>query len=114
MNVTIKTAIRAQNLVEVDDCGTGAPENFQEKPLLKAGYFFYWHTSEIGSFRSLTNLTLPNKKNPSAGDREYHEKHTKLRNRLNSARNWYLLQQKFSPGILALVPCGEFQIRADK
>ena len=27
--------------------------------------------------------------------------------RLSCARNWYLLQQKFSPGILALVPCGD-------
>lgn len=32
----------------------------------------------------------------------------------NRARNWYLLQQKFSLGILALVPRGEFQIGIDK
>jgi hypothetical protein len=41
-------------------------------------------------------------------DAEYWEKHEKLKkNRLSGARNRYLLQQKFSPGILALVPCGD-------
>lgn len=59
-------------------------------------------------------LKQPDKQNPSADDREYREKHLKLKNRLNCARNWYLLQQKFSLGILALVPCGEFQIGIDK
>ncbi|EEQ89763.2 uncharacterized protein BDCG_04883 [Blastomyces dermatitidis ER-3] len=38
---------------------------------------------------------------------EYKEKHTKLKNRLKWARNWYLLRQKFSSGLLALVPCGD-------
>ena len=53
-----KAAIRAsKSCFNFDDCRTGAPENFQENPLLKTGYFFYRHTSEIGSFRSLTNLT---------------------------------------------------------
>jgi hypothetical protein len=60
------------------------------------------------------HLKQPDKQNPSAGDREYREKYWKLRNRLKSARNWYLLQQKFPLGILALVPCGEFQIGTDK
>src|SRR5436190_20862362 len=54
----LQAAIRAQNLVKFDYYKAGAPGNFQEKPLLKTGYFFYRHTSEIGSFRSLTNLTL--------------------------------------------------------
>lgn len=49
-----------------------------------------------------------------AKDREYRENYWKLKNRLKSARNWYLLQQKFSPGIMALVPCGEFKIGTDK
>jgi hypothetical protein len=60
------------------------------------------------------HLKLPDKQHPSANDGEYREKYWKLKNRLKSARNWYLLQQKFSLGILALVPCGEFQIGADK
>jgi hypothetical protein len=60
------------------------------------------------------NLKQPDKQNPSVHDREYREKHLKLKNRLNCARNWYLLQQKFPLGILALVPCGEFQIGTDK
>ena len=42
---------------------------------------------------------------------EYQVKLRKLQNRLSCARKWYTLQQKFSPGILALVPCGgDFQI----
>jgi hypothetical protein len=60
------------------------------------------------------NLKKPDKKNPSVHDKEYDDKHLKLKNRLNCARNWHLLQQKFPPGILALVPCGEFQIGTDK
>lgn len=60
------------------------------------------------------NLKRPDKQNPSVHDKEYDDKHSKLKNRLNCARNWHLLQQKFSPGILALVPCGEFQIGTDK
>src|SRR5436190_20934633 len=52
-----KQRLELKYLVEFDDCRTGAPENFQENPLLKAGYFFYRHTSEIGSFEALTNLT---------------------------------------------------------
>jgi len=60
------------------------------------------------------NLKPPNKHSPSTDDREYREKHLKLKNRLNCARNWHLLQQKFSLGILPLVPCGEFQVGTDK
>jgi hypothetical protein len=60
------------------------------------------------------NLKLPDKQIPSADDREYREKHFKLKNQLNCAHNWYLLQQKFALGIPALVPCREFQIGTDK
>ena len=49
-----QAAIRAQkNLVQFDDLRTGPPENLQENPILNAGYFFYRHTSEIGSFGAL-------------------------------------------------------------
>jgi hypothetical protein len=60
------------------------------------------------------NFRQPDKQNPSAHDKVNREKHLKLKNRFNCARNWYLLQQKFSFGILALVPCGEFEIGTDK
>ena len=50
---------------------------------------------------------------PKSTDLEYQQKHRKLKNRLNSARNWYLLQQRFSPGILALVPCGDYNLSTD-
>jgi hypothetical protein len=63
---------------------------------------------------SYPNLKRPDKNHLSVDDREYREKYWELKNRLKSARNWYLLQQKFPFGILALVPCGEFQIAADK
>lgn len=54
------------------------------------------------------HLKQPKKGQPAAGDAEYHEKHKKLKNRLSYARNYYLLQQKFSSGILTLIPCGDF------
>jgi hypothetical protein len=60
------------------------------------------------------NLKKPDKKTPSVHNKEYDDKHLKLKNRLNCARNWHLLQQKFPPGILALVPCEKFQIETDK
>ena len=41
INVVINVAIGAQNLVEFDDLRTEVPENFQENPLLKAGYSYY-------------------------------------------------------------------------
>jgi hypothetical protein len=37
---------------------------------------------------------------------EYQRRLKSLKNRISSGRNWYLMQQKFSPGILALVPTG--------
>jgi hypothetical protein len=37
---------------------------------------------------------------------EYQRKLKSLKNRISSGRNWYLIQQKFSPGILALVHTG--------
>ncbi|OJD22264.1 hypothetical protein ACJ73_06394 [Blastomyces percursus] len=75
--------------------------------------------ADSSAFRDLLttfypHLEVPDRRNPSADDSEYLEKHTKLKNRLNAARNWYQLQQKFSPGILALVPCGELRIGTDK
>jgi hypothetical protein len=71
------------------------------------------------ALRKLLTMFYPHLKEPSEGDPaadkgEYGEKYRKLKNRLSSARNWHALQQRFSPGILALVPCGEFQIGADK
>lgn len=38
---------------------------------------------------------------------KYQRKLKSLKNRISSGRNWYLLQQKFSPGILALVHTGK-------
>ena len=44
-------------------------------------------------------------------ENEYARKRRKLRSRLACARNWYNFQEKFSAGILALIPCGgEFGI----
>jgi len=59
-------------------------------------------------------LQRPEKSRPAPTDAEYWEKHKKLKNRLSCARNWYLLQQKFSPGILALVPCGDGLVPTDR
>jgi hypothetical protein len=75
--------------------------------------------ADTNAFADLLATFYPNLKQSGrpghlAEDREYRESYWKLKNRLKSARNWYLLQQKFSIGILALVPCGEFQIGADK
>ncbi|QSS63445.1 hypothetical protein I7I51_00503 [Histoplasma capsulatum] len=75
--------------------------------------------ADSSAFRDLLtmfypHLKVPDRRNPSADDSEYLEKHTRLKNRLNSARNWYLLQEKFKSGILALVPCGELRIGTDK
>jgi hypothetical protein len=39
-------------------------------------------------------------------ENEYQRKLKSLKNRISSGRNWYLMQQKFSPGILALVHTG--------
>lgn len=63
--------------------------------------------------------SYPHLKHPArdkqATDAEYHDKLRKLQNRLSCARNWYALQQKCSPGILALVPCaGQFHIQIDQ
>jgi hypothetical protein len=42
----------------------------------------------------------------------YQRKLKSLQNRLSSGRNWHLLQQRFSPGILALVPTsGHYNIQ---
>jgi hypothetical protein len=38
---------------------------------------------------------------------KYQRKLKSLKNRISSGRNWYLLQQKFTPGILALVHTGK-------
>lgn len=40
----------------------------------------------------------------AASGTEYSRKHKSLKNRLNSGRNWHLMKQRFSAGILALVP----------
>lgn len=40
-------------------------------------------------------------------DAEYSKRLKSLRNRLSAGRNWYLMQQRFGIGILALVPCGK-------
>ena len=59
-------------------------------------------------------LQRPEKSTSAATDAEYWEKHKKLKNRLSCARPWYLLQQRFSPGILALVPCGDGHVPTDR
>lgn len=52
----------------------------------------------------------PGLKQPSkqrtASNTEYQRKYKSLKNRVCSGRNWHLMQQKFSPGMLALVPTG--------
>ncbi|EON65747.1 hypothetical protein W97_04986 [Coniosporium apollinis CBS 100218] len=52
----------------------------------------------------------PGLKQPSkqrtAPNAEYQRRYKILKNRLCSGRNWDLMQQRFSPGILALVPTG--------
>ncbi|KAJ9634554.1 hypothetical protein H2199_008837 [Coniosporium tulheliwenetii] len=50
-------------------------------------------------------LMQPSKQR-TASNAEYQRRYKTLRNRLCSGRNWHLMQQKFSPGILALVPTG--------
>jgi len=51
------------------------------------------------------NLEQPSRLRNSSGT-EYKKKYKSLKNMLGSGRNWDLMQQKFSPGILALIPTG--------
>jgi hypothetical protein len=75
----------------------------------------------VGS-KALADLmaeSYPRLKHPApdkqATDTKYRDKLRKLQNRLSCARNWHALQQKCSPGILALVPCaGQFHIQIDQ
>jgi JmjC domain, hydroxylase len=70
-------------------------------------------TKEQGVSRRAQSLALadvmaeayPNVKISSGED--YEKKLRFLKNRLSSGRNWHLFEQKFSSGILALVPSGE-------
>jgi hypothetical protein len=48
----------------------------------------------------------PLTRNRGRMDDEYQRRLKSLTNRISSGRNWHLIQQKFSPGILALVPTG--------
>jgi hypothetical protein len=64
---------------------------------------------------SYPRLKRPTRDEHASTDTDYQDKLKKLQNRLSCARNWYALQQRFSPGILALVPCGgEFHIQIDQ
>ena len=55
---------------------------------------------------SYPHLKQPRRDKSAFTDAEYRDRLSKLQNRLSCARNWHALQQKCSPGILALVPCG--------
>ncbi len=50
-------------------------------------------------------LGQPSQLRNSSGT-EYKKKYKSLKNMLGAGRNWDLMQQKFSPGILALIPTG--------
>lgn len=71
------------------------------------------------SSMALTDLmgeAYPDLKPPSrqreAEGTEYHKKLKALKTKLESGRNWHLLKQRFSAGILALVPVGgEYEIQ---
>ncbi|MCJ1475014.1 hypothetical protein MMC13_003674 [Lambiella insularis] len=64
---------------------------------------------------SYPHLKQPRRDKSAFTDAKYRDRLSKLQNRLSCARNWHALQQKCSPGILALVPCGgEFQIQIDR
>jgi hypothetical protein len=71
------------------------------------------------SSKALTDLmaqAYPELKPPQRGrgrsEDEYQRRLKSLKNRIGSGRNWNLMQQKFSPGILALVPTGgEYNIQ---
>ncbi len=54
----------------------------------------------------------PTRKRSAALHDEYQKKLSSLKIRLREGRNWYMMQQRFSSGILALVPTyGEYQIQ---
>ena len=63
-----------------------------------------------GALSSLMAEAYPNLEQPSrlrnSSGTEYKKKYKSLKNMLGSGRNWDLMQQKFSPGILALIPTG--------
>ncbi|KAI1936142.1 hypothetical protein LOZ57_006786 [Ophidiomyces ophidiicola] len=71
--------------------------------------------ADSNAFHDLLFMFYPHLKNEAKDSKEYIGKYTKLKNRLSWARNWYLLQDRFSLGILALVPCSdELRIGADR
>ena len=64
----------------------------------------------------LISQAYPDLKQPQrrqkAPEDEYQRKLKSLQNRLDSGRNWHLMQQRFSPGILTLVPTsGDYKIQ---
>jgi len=77
-----------------------------------------------GHYKSATSLALkdlmaeayPTLKPPKQSGGKMHDAYSKklkaLKNRLSTGRNWCLMQQRFSSGILALIPTdGEFVIK---
>ena len=66
---------------------------------------------------SIPHPEASHERGPSTGPEieEYPWKMRKLRHRLACARNWFILSESFSPGILALIPQGgEYQISIDQ
>ena len=97
-----KRLLGSQNTKSGHDTGTAAKQDYLGRADTKA-------LTELMA-EAYPNLK-PTRKRNTVTDDEYQKKLSSLKVRLRDGRNWYTMQQRLSPGILALVPTqGDYQI----